>query len=193
MRFARSIVTTRLVWVPVDQSKRSRRGVSRRRDWRTCGRGETLTTDQQRRANRANAESSTGPKTASGKSRSAQNAFRHGLNLPVFSDLSLALEVEVIARTIAGPDTDDDLLKPARRIAVAEVDLERVRANRRRMLTREIENPNYQPLRVRKLRRALLANQERFSHGLGPAFSFAGTEETASRAPRRSSSFVIGK
>jgi hypothetical protein len=140
-----------------------------------------LTTDQQRRANRANAESSTGPKTAPGKSRSAKNAFRHELNLPVFSDPSLALEVEVIARRIAGPDTDDDLLEPARRIAEAQVDLERVRAYRRRMLTREIENPNYQPLRVRKLRRALLANQERFSHGLGPAFGFAGTEETASR------------
>ena len=41
--------------------------------------------DRRQRANRANAKSSTGPKTAAGKALAAQNAFRHGLNVPVLS------------------------------------------------------------------------------------------------------------
>jgi hypothetical protein len=45
-----------------------------------------LTSDRQRRANRGNAKSGTGPKTPAGKGRVAQNAFRHGLNVSVLSD-----------------------------------------------------------------------------------------------------------
>jgi len=63
-----------------------------------------LTTGRQERANRANAKSSTGPKTAPGKARSAQNALRHALNVSVLSDPAFAPQVEAIARKIAGPD-----------------------------------------------------------------------------------------
>ena len=42
--------------------------------------------------------------------------------------------VEAIARRIAGPDTDADALEHARQIAEAQVDLDRVRAYRRRTL-----------------------------------------------------------
>ena len=65
-----------------------------------------MTSDRRQRANRANAKSSTGPKTAAGKARAAQNAFRHGLNVPVLSDHLFAPEVEATARKICGPDTD---------------------------------------------------------------------------------------
>jgi hypothetical protein len=142
-----------------------------------------LTTERQQRANRANAKSSTGPKTSAGKARAAQNAFRHGLNVPVLSEPSLAPEFEAIARRIAGPNPDADAQEHARRIAEAQVDLGRVRAYRLRMLIREIEKPNYQPLRVRELQALLLAKQERFSRGLGRPFGFAGTEEIASPKP----------
>jgi hypothetical protein len=133
-----------------------------------------LTTDRQQHANRANAKSSTGPRTTAGKARAAQNAVRHGLNVPIWSDPALSPTVEAIARRIAGRNTDEDALEAARRIAEAQVDLDRVRAYRRRMLIREIENPDYQPLRVTKLQAPLLAKQERFSRGLGRPFVFAG-------------------
>jgi hypothetical protein len=142
-----------------------------------------LTTDRQQRANRANAKSSTGPRTTAGKARAAQNALSHGLNVPVWSDAALSPMAEAIARRIAGPDTDAKALEHARRIAEAQVDLDRVRAYRRRMLIREIENPDYQPLRVSKLQALILAKQDRFSRALGRPFVFRGTEETASPKP----------
>jgi hypothetical protein len=142
-----------------------------------------LTTGRERRANRANAKSSTGPKTASGKARSAQNALRHGLNVSTLSDPALAPLAEAIARRIAGPDTDAETLDRARRIAEAEVDLERVRAYRRRMIIREIENPDYQPPRVGKRQALLLAKQDQVSRALGRQFVFRGIEEIASPKP----------
>jgi hypothetical protein len=58
-----------------------------------------------------------------------------------------------------------------------------VRAYRRRMFIHEIENPDYQPLRVRKLQTLLLAKQDRFSRAHARPFVFGGTEETASPKP----------
>jgi hypothetical protein len=58
-----------------------------------------------------------------------------------------------------------------------------VRAYRRKILIREIEDPNHQPVRVRKLQAPLLAKQGRFSRGLGRPFVFAGTEDIASPKP----------
>jgi hypothetical protein len=142
-----------------------------------------LTTDRERRANRANAKSSTGPKTATGKARSAQNALRHGLNVPTLSDPALAPLAEAIARRIAGHDTDAETLDRARRIAEGQVDLERVRAYRRRLLIREIENLEHRPLRVSKLQARLLAKQDQVSRILGRQFFVAGIEEVTSPKP----------
>jgi hypothetical protein len=107
-----------------------------------------LTTDRERRANRANAKSSTGPKTASGKARSAQNALRHGLNVSTLSDPALAPLAEAMARRIAGHDADAEALERARRIAEAQVDINRVRGARRRLITGLLTDPKYQSLRV---------------------------------------------
>ena len=49
--------------------------------------------------------------------------MRHGLNIPVSSDLALAAQAEAIARQIAGPDADAESLEQARRIADAQVRL----------------------------------------------------------------------
>jgi hypothetical protein len=115
-----------------------------------------LTTDRQRRANRGNAKSSTVPKTPAGKARAAQNAFRHGLNVPVRSDPLLAPEIEAMARRISGRYADDEIMEGARRIAEAQIDLNRVRASRRRLLTRFLVDPYYQPKGVKRQRFRLL-------------------------------------
>ena len=80
-------------------------------------RGDAMTSERKRQANRANAQSSTGPKTAKGKKRSAVNARRHGLNVSVLHDPLLAKEVEVLARRLAGPTASPEtpLLRPPRR------------------------------------------------------------------------------
>src|SRR5262245_21474598 len=89
-------------------------------------------------ANRRNARRCTGPRTAAGKARSAQNARRHGLTRPARADPVLARRIEVLARAILnvggteyGAATDADCRAWAERIAVAQIDLIRVRQARR--------------------------------------------------------------
>ena len=59
-----------------------------------------MTSDHKIKANRANAQASTGPKTADGRARVARNALRHALSLPVCSNPALSEEVETLAREI---------------------------------------------------------------------------------------------
>ena len=108
-------------------------------------RSAVLTTDRQRLANRANARASAGPKTSGGKLRSARNALRHGLNIPIWGDPVLAPQAEAIARKIAGPNADPEALERARRIGEAQIDLNRVRAWRTILLTNLLANVNYRP------------------------------------------------
>ena len=107
--------------------------------------------DRRQRANRANAKSSTGPKTAAGKALAAQNAFRHGLNVPVLSDPLLAPEIEALARGISGPNADAETAERARRIAEAQFDLNRVRNRRRLLITEFLVYPYFVPRHIRRL------------------------------------------
>jgi hypothetical protein len=52
-------------------------------------RGDVVTSDRRRRANRANAQASTGPISAAGKRRVAKNALRHGLNVSIYDDAAI--------------------------------------------------------------------------------------------------------
>jgi hypothetical protein len=136
-----------------------------------------LTTDRQQRANRANAKSSTGPKTAPGKARSAQNALRHGLNISVLSDPALAPLAEAIARKIAGPNADAEALECARRIGEAQLDLDRVRDSRRRSITRLLTDPKYQPLSVLRQQLRLMKTIDRMERLRDAPFAIDEIEE----------------
>jgi hypothetical protein len=100
-----------------------------------------LTSDRKSRANRANARVSTGPNTFHGRARSARNAFRHGLSLPIQSDPALGEEAQALAREIAGPNASGQIQMLACRVAEAEVDLRRVRLARHQLLSQALSNP----------------------------------------------------
>ena len=111
--------------------------------------------DRKINTNRANARASTGPKTAHGRARSARNAFRHGLSIPVESDQVLSEQVQALTRQIAGSDASVHVQILARRIAEAQVDLHRVRYARHRFLSEELSNFDYQSPAI--LRKKLIA------------------------------------
>jgi hypothetical protein len=102
-----------------------------------------MTGDRKIRANRANAQASTGPKTARGRSHAARNALRHALSLPVYSDPVLSEEVKALARQIIGTDANPEIQGLARRIAEAQINLCRVRHARHQIFSQALADPDY--------------------------------------------------
>jgi fumarate hydratase class II len=76
-----------------------------------------VTSERKIKANRANASSSTGPKTRYGRIRSARNALRHGLSLPIQVNPVLCEEARSLASQIAGPDASVYITALAHRVA----------------------------------------------------------------------------
>jgi hypothetical protein len=103
-----------------------------------------VTTPAQIRANQANAKASTGPKTSAGARRSSANALRHGLSRPIDLDPALMAWVEALAREIAGADANNEIWDLAHLIAEAQVDLQRVRLARCRLLSDKANDPYYE-------------------------------------------------
>ena len=120
-----------------------------------------MTSDRQRRANQANALTSKGPKTKAGRARSARNALRHGLSIPVCNEPSLLIQVDEIARKLAGPDPDETLLDRARAVGEAQVDLNRVRARRNALVAQLLADPEYRPLSTYKIQARRMRTIER--------------------------------
>jgi hypothetical protein len=104
-----------------------------------------MSSSQKIRSNRANAKASTGPKTAHGKSRAAQNARRHGLSLSILADPAHSTEIESLAHEIAEEGAAPEVLELARRIAETQIDLKRVRRARNDLLAHDLGDPNYRP------------------------------------------------
>jgi hypothetical protein len=104
---------------------------------------ELVRSDHKIKANRANGQASTGPKTADGRARAARNALRHALSLPVCSNPALSEEVETLAREIAGPDANAETQALARQVAEAQIDLRRVRYARQKLLSDALADPHY--------------------------------------------------
>jgi hypothetical protein len=61
-----------------------------------------------------------------------------------------------MAHKISGPCADAETVERARRTAEAQIDLNRVRASRRRLLTRLLVDPHFQPREVNRQRFRLL-------------------------------------
>lgn len=109
-----------------------------------------MTSERKVIANRANARSSTGPKTRRGRARSATNALRHGLSLPIRVDQVLYEEARALANRIAGRNASAYINMIALRVAEAEIDLRRVRAARQGFLSQRLSDSDYQaPAKVR--------------------------------------------
>jgi|SRR5579871_435960 len=89
-----------------------------------------MATEKQIAANRANAKRSTGPKTAAGKQKSSQNAYKHGLSrLQPLNSSSITL-----FRTIVGALADElrteNQLTAVNDLAQAQAELARIQAIR---------------------------------------------------------------
>ena len=80
-----------------------------------------------------------------GKIRTARNAHRHGLSLSVFVDPARYAELESLAHLIAGEGASQKVLELARRIAEAQIDLQRVRQARLALLARDLSDAEYRP------------------------------------------------
>ena len=93
-----------------------------------------MATSGQLKANRANGRLSKGPKTREGKARSSRNALRHGLSIPILAVSQLSKPAEQLAREIAVDDRSDIVLVHARRVAEAQIDLDRIRKARHELL-----------------------------------------------------------
>jgi hypothetical protein len=102
-----------------------------------------VTSAPKTKSNRANARSSTGPKTTNGRARSAKNALRHGLSVPAHPDPVIAEAIAVLTRQIAGADAPSEIEELARRIAEAHMDARRVRSLRHDLISRALADPKY--------------------------------------------------
>ncbi len=98
------------------------------------------------RANRLGKPAGTGPTSAAGKARSAQNARKHGLNVAVMYDPDVGADVAFMAEEIAPGCQDAELIGRARRIAEAQVDLMRVARARRDMISAAMACPDDRPV-----------------------------------------------
>jgi hypothetical protein len=98
------------------------------------------------RADRLGKPAGTGPTSAAGKARSAQNARKHGLNVPVMYDPDVGADVAFMAEEIAPGCQDPELIGRARRIAEAQVDLMRVARARRDIISAAMADPDGRPV-----------------------------------------------
>src|SRR5271165_5833272 len=88
-----------------------------------------------------------------------------------------------MARRMAGHDADAEALECARRIAEAQVDLNRVRGSRRRLITGLLTDPKYQPLQVLREQFQLVKTIDRMERLRGAPFEIEEIEGMNYPAP----------
>ena len=85
-------------------------------------------------ANLRNAQRSTGPRTAAGKSTSSRNALRHGLSLPQEMNAATEADIHQLISEIVSNCENNYQLRWATEAATALLDLIRIRKVRTEML-----------------------------------------------------------
>ena len=119
-----------------------------------------MATEKQIAANRANAQRSTGPRTATGRSKSSRNAYRHGLSGPLRLDPVTSAKVDTIAHALAGEKANEDRLTSAADFARAQLELLWIRSTRTKLMEKIALNYN----NTQELRRVVaLDRYERYS------------------------------
>lgn len=127
-----------------------------------------MTSARKIKANRTNAQASTGAKTVHGKARAAQNARRHGLSLSILENPILSAEAENLAREIAGKKATREILDLARRVAEPQIDLIRVRRARHDLLSRDLNDPEFRPHKYFTDTRAIVKIAFSYLRDFGP-------------------------
>ena len=79
-------------------------------------------------ANQRNSRSSSGPRTAAGRSSASRNALRHGLAAVTHRQAPPSAEVGQLAKAICGDDNDPEILALAVKIAETELVLQVIHA-----------------------------------------------------------------
>jgi hypothetical protein len=130
-----------------------------------------MATEKQLAANRANAQKSTGPKTAAGRLKSSRNAFRHGLSLPLRLDLATSEKAHTIVHLLTADQADEEKLTAATEVAQAQLDLLRIRAVRAKPLAElDLTSGNIEHLRrwaaLDRYKRFATTKRRRASHQL---------------------------
>jgi hypothetical protein len=120
-----------------------------------------MASEKQIAANRANAQKSTGPKTAAGRLKSSRNAFRHGLSLPLRLDIATSEKADAIARLLTPDQADEEQLTAAAEVAQAQLELLRIRAVRAELMS-PVELASGNLLHLQRL--AAFDRYERFAH-----------------------------
>jgi hypothetical protein len=104
-----------------------------------------IVSEHRRVANKRNARLSTGPNTPRGKLVSSQNAVRHGLARPIWSDPAAAKGIEILAARLAGFKNEFFYRALARDVAECFFDVERVRNGRAQVLYELFTSVNADP------------------------------------------------
>jgi hypothetical protein len=99
-----------------------------------------VTSLRKRYANWLNARASTGPRTAAGKARVAQNARKHRLRVPSLRDPEKTRNIGELARKLAGPKAYPQRFAAACRLVAAQIDLLDIREARLPLLSRALED-----------------------------------------------------
>jgi hypothetical protein len=120
------------------------------------------------KANRSNAAASTGPRTALGKSRAAQNARRHGLSASIFADPEHSAELADLAIQFAGEGARPDVVELGRRVAEAQIDLVRVRQARQDLIARYLNDPEFRPKEFARRAKAIIKIVRCYLRAFGP-------------------------